>query len=213
MKTHRLRALLLLGGLAQAAGPVRAELIALPVANPSFEAFYIEPGSYRTGDITDWQREGGSRNQIGIQSIAPAVFPLSPGPSPELPNILPEPAQGAQFAFINPSSDGTQIALWQVLPPLRSHTRYTLTVAVGNRRDKTYPDKVLLELRNGDTPTSPILAAASNATGPDDGGFLDHSVSFETGPYVMGNLVIVIRNPGGSQIVVDNVRVTMESTR
>lgn len=212
MKSHLFQ-VLLTGGIVMAARPLHAESFAVAVANPSFEAFYIEPGAYRTGDISDWQREGGTRNQVGVQSVAPAMFPLQPGPGGEIPNVLPAPADGPQFAFINPSSDSSPIALWQVLEPLRAHTRYTFTVAVGNRLDKTYPDKLLLELRNGDGPNGFILAAASNATGPDNGAFADHSVSFETGPYVMGNLVIVIRNPGGSQIVVDNVRVTMESTR
>ena len=193
-------------------GPgVRAEPQIVAVANPSFEAFYVQPGGYRTGDIGGWQREGGKRESIGIQSISAAVFPLHPGPGGEVPHVLAAPAEGPQFAFLNPAGDGASIALFQVVGPLKPRTRYTLTVALGNRLDKGYADRVLLELRNGDAVTSPLLAALANTRLPADGAFADHSVSFETGDLASGNLVIVIRNQGGSQIVVDNVRLVADA--
>lgn len=181
-----------------------------PLANPSFEAYYVEPGAYRVADIVGWTRVGATRNSIGIQSVSPAIFTTRPGPGGETPLLLPEPADGPQFAFLNPAGDAVGVAIWQPAGPLRARVRYTLTVAVGNRRDKGYFDRVLLELRNGDGPASPLLAASVNAESPPDGGFADHAVTFTTGSIVSGDLVVVIRNQGASQLVVDNVRLTIE---
>ena len=210
--TTRLLAALLASTAADLVGLRAAEPAGerLEVKNPSFEAFYLEPGGYRNGDIDDWPRDGGSRNQTGIQSVSDVVFTRQPGPGGEIPFILPAPADGAQFAFLNPASDNSAVALYQVIGPLRSRTRYTLVVAVGNRRDKGYADRVLLELRNGDSPAAPLLAALTNSNPPPDGGFADHQVVFETGSYVQGNLVIVIRNQTAQQIAFDNVRLHAE---
>ena len=186
-------------------GLSRAEPVALPLLNPSFEEFVLGAGAYRVGDIGGWQRDGSGKTTVGIQAVSSAVFTLAAAESP-----LPAPADGMQFAFMNPPAEGETVALFQVIGALRPRTRYTFTVAIGNRRDKGYADKLLLELRNGDTPASPVLASASNADTPPDGGFADHSVSFATGQYVTGNLLIAIRNQGGSQIAFDNVRVTIE---
>lgn len=208
-----LLACLLLGGLGNAtsahAQAVASPPVFLPIANPSFEALQLPPGGYRTGEIAGWQRIGGSPNHVGLQSFSPALF-AAPSPSEQ---TLPAPAEGRQFAFINQPSDGGEIALYQVLGALRPHTRYTFTLAIGNRLDKGYSDYVLLELCNGETPASPVLASARNSAGPADGTFADHSVSFTTGSYVTGPLLIVIRNQSGYQIVFDHARVTTESTR
>lgn len=185
-----------------------AQPAAVPLANPSFESPYLVPGSYRTGEITGWTREGGTRTHLGIQSISPGVFAQE---TPESP--LPPPADGAQFAFLNPPVDGQEMALYQVIGTLRPHTRYVFTVAIGNRLDKGYPDKLLLELRNGDTLSSPVLVSASNPSAPENGAFADHSVSFSTGAYVSGNLLIAIRNQSSNQIAFDHARVTIESSR
>lgn len=187
----------------------QAEPVTIAVTNPSFEAYYVEPGAYRTGDITGWLRDGGTRSHVGIQSVAAALFPLQTGPGPEA--VLPAPADGPQFAFINTPPDGGHIALYQVLGPLQPRTRYRFTVAIGNRLDKGYSDQALLELRNGDTPTSRVLASASNGTAPANGGFADLSVEFETGPYVAGNLLVAIRNQTGQQLILDHARVTAEA--
>lgn len=193
------------------AGLARAEPQPVTLANPSFEAFYVQPGGYRTGDITGWQREGGRRESIGIQSISAAEFPLQPGPGGEVPHVLAAPADGPQFAFLNPSADGASVALYQVVGPLKPRTRYTFVVALGNRLDKGYADRVLLELRNGDTPAAPLLAALLNTDAPANGTFADHSVDFTTGDIVTGNLLVVIRNHGGSQVIVDNARLLAEA--
>lgn len=65
----------------------------LPVANPSFEDFYIGPGAYRTGEIAGWSQDGGGRGEprksIPFLTVIHAACrrgaantPSSPHPSP-----------------------------------------------------------------------------------------------------------------------------------
>ena len=99
-------------------------------------------------------------------------------------NPLAPPAQGNDFFAINEGPGDPTGGLYQDVGALKPNTTYTLTVAIGLRKDFT-PGNLgspgIISLING-TDTSGLLLASTNGipTTPDT--WQDYTVSFTTGP-------------------------------
>ncbi len=158
--------------------------VSIPIANPSFESQVLAEDAFTIGTLTDWTFTGG--NFAGAWNPGPTRYPDGAVPD------------GQNIAYSNDA------AISQVLAePLRSNTRYVLTVAVGDRLDNTL-GAFLVQLRAG----GQVLASTSTPL-PSNGTFRDVSVTFDSpsGHPMLGQL-LQIRLSGSTGVNWDNVRLT-----
>jgi RHS repeat-associated protein len=158
--------------------------VAIPIANPSFEAQVLEEDVFTIGSLTDWTLTGG--NFAGAWNPGPTRYPGGLAPD------------GQNIAYSNDA------AISQLLSEsLRANTRYVLTVAVGDRLDNAFT-AFLIQLRAG----GQVLASTANPL-PLNGTFRDVSVVFDTpSVHPMLGQPLEIRLSGGTGVNWDNVRLT-----
>jgi hypothetical protein len=150
----------------------------IPVANPSFEAAVLAPGTFSTtsappGWVTFGAIDFGWR-VIGV--LNPNSTTLYADPVPDGSNV--------GVVFLGPSFGGSPAGLQQVLATnLQPRTRYILSVDVGNIANDPNPPHssfnfagfpgYRIELRAGTN----LIAAAENAVLPGEGRFVASAIT------------------------------------
>ncbi|HSY18297.1 MAG TPA: fibronectin type III domain-containing protein [Candidatus Acidoferrales bacterium] len=124
-------------------------------------------------------------------------------------NPLGAPAAGNQYCWVNVFSATPVGGVYQDTGPLRSNTVYTLTVAIGSRKDRINSPGII-SLVNGANNNGAVLASGGGLSATQDT-WRDYSVTYITGATVSGDLTIllsVIGNDSTIQADFDNVRLT-----
>ncbi len=106
-----------------------AQPVAIPVANPGFEANFAAPNSFPVLVPTGWQRyDPGNildfnRDALGVLNPTGSTF--FPGGAPEGTNVA--------LVYLEGDRGTTPVGFFQIVPAqIQSQTRYRLTVEVGN---------------------------------------------------------------------------------
>lgn len=206
------------GGEAQGPG------VSLPVANASFELPAIPSGTFSTtSPPPGWQVFGNGIN-FGARTIGvldPAGTLLYPGPVPDGENVgvvflMDDPGNQTTFANIEAGMEQT------LSVALATHTRYTLTVAVGNiANDPSPPNSQFqfagfpgyrIELVAGGT----TLVADASSLLPPEGQFLTSTRTVTIGashPQVgalLGIRLVNLNAAPGLEVNFDDVRLEAE---
>jgi len=124
-------------------------------------------------------------------------------------NPLGAPAAGNQYCWVNVFSAVPVGGVYQDTGPLRSNTVYTLTVAIGSRKDLINSPGII-SLVNGANNNGTVLTSGGGISATQDT-WRDYSVTYITGATVNGDLTIllsVIGNDSTIQADFDNVRLT-----
>lgn len=197
-------------------GSVMTTLLA--VQNPSFEAPFLNPGTYITSTVPmGWQSFGtidnGSRS---VGALNPSSTQLYLDPAPDGRNVgvvflLDRTSDPSYFAN---SPAGLQQTLTATLSP---SSEYTLIVDVGNIKTDGSPQHPFdfngfpnyrIDLLAG----GQVLASDTNTLRPDEGRFLQSTVKYTTGsqhPQLglpLGIRLINLNNAVGTEVNFDNVR-------
>jgi hypothetical protein len=171
--------------------------------NASFEQDQTLPGTSVPFTPTGWTGFNQQGNgDFGSQTPGGADFsviaPLAP------------PADSNQFCYINVFNGTSVGGIYQDRGPLKSNSIYTLTVAIGSRKDRVNSPGII-SLVNGADNTGTVLAAGGGLPGTQDA-WQDYTATFTTGPSVSGDLTIVLSVLGASTIQADfdNVRLDIQ---
>ncbi|HEV2691896.1 MAG TPA: fibronectin type III domain-containing protein [Verrucomicrobiae bacterium] len=127
-------------------------------------------------------------------------------------NPLGSPALGSQYGWVNVFSATPVGGLYQDVGPLQSNTVYTLTVAIGSRKDRVNSAGII-SLINGTSNLGKLLASGGGLPAAQNS-WQDYSVTYITGASVSGDLTLslsVIGNDTTIQADFDNVRLTKAS--
>lgn len=119
------------------------------------------------------------------------------------------PAAGNQYCYINMFNPAVTGGIYQDTGPLQSNTAYTLTVAIGSRKDRLNSPGII-SLVNGTDNTGTVLAGGGGLPGTQDT-WQDYSTTYITGPAVSGDLTIELSVTGNGTTIqadFDNVRLT-----
>jgi hypothetical protein len=120
------------------------------------------------------------------------------------------PADGNQFLFLNMNGDAQHLGVlggvYQDMGPMIPNHTYTLTVAIGSRKDRINSPGVI-ELVNGTNNLGTVLATGGGLPDTQDT-WQDYTVTYTTGPTVSGDLTICLGVVGASTVQAnfDNVR-------
>jgi Fibronectin type III domain len=169
------------------------------INNPSFEFDVAPPGSTVADVPAGWTpfNQAGS-GYIGSQNAGGVDYTVY--------DPLAAPAAGNQYCYINMSTSGVTGGIYQDVGPLQSNTVYTLTVAIGSRKDRVNSPGII-SLINGTNNTGVVLASGGGLPATQNT-WQNYVVTFTTGPSVGGDLTLMLSANGGGTIQADfdNVR-------
>jgi len=124
-------------------------------------------------------------------------------------NPLGAPALGNQYCWVNVFGATAVGGIYQDVGPVRSNTVYTLTVAIGSRKDRVNSPGII-SLVNGANNNGTVLASGGGLPAAQNG-WQDYSVTYITGATVSGDLTLVLSVLGNDTTIqadFDNVRLT-----
>jgi hypothetical protein len=166
------------------------EASSVTVQNYSFEDEVLSPGGY-TFEVQAWNLYTGT---------AGTEYYTGTGQF-NVANPLAAPAQGNQAIFTH-----TGGMVYQDVGALLPNTLYTLTVAVGNRKDQGDGlNGGTISLFNGIDPSATLLVVSDPFSAP-AGEFRNLQITFQTGDSVSGDLTIAMQQTLGNNTAFDNVR-------
>ncbi len=192
-----------------------AQAASVAITNHSFETPAI--GSDNTfslaatkpsGTFNGWSyviQTGGGFQDFGIENPGSGQYTNAAGSS------TPLGADGTNIAWLNQSINGGTVHIFQDVGSLQANTTYTLTVALGQRLDRTN-GSTAISLYNGTSGTTDptLLATLDSTTGVSAvaGSFQDFVVTFTTGSSVSDNLFVGASYTGDGtiQASLDNFR-------
>ena len=173
--------------------------------NLSFEHDAVSPGN-NIAAFTTWHRfygptgaAGGTGADVGSESPSAGEYSAI--------NPLATPADGSQFLYINMFDPSVTGGVYQDMGPMIPNHTYTLTVAIGSRKDRINSPGII-SLVNGTDNTGTVLATGGGLPATQDT-WQDYTVTYTTGPTVSGDLTIclsVLGNATTIQADFDNVR-------
>jgi hypothetical protein len=203
--------------LASAAAVISAHGASVLINNHSFETpvratdgLFSVSGS-GTGVFNSWNyvvQNGGSFEDFGIENPGAGAYTGATG------NSTPSGADGINVAFLNQDNSGLFAGIFQNVGTLQANTQYTMTIAIGQRLDRTN-GSIEFGLYGGATGATDIWAsgtALSTATNVSStaGSFQDFVVTFTTGAIVSNDLYVGARyTETGANLIqasLDNVR-------
>jgi hypothetical protein len=196
-----------------------ARATSVTLANPSFETPTIaSDGSFVTapsasGTFNGWgfletTNGGNSFLDFGIENPSAAEYNGAANGG------TPSGADGTDVAFLNNNNTGGITEIYQDAGILAANTTYTLTIAVGQRLDRTN-GSVLMALidaasGSGDPFGTGTILNSTTGVSSVAGTFQDFITTFTTGNSVSGDLYIGAKYVGNGtvQASLDNVRLT-----
>jgi len=107
-----------------------------------------------------------------------------------LSNPLATPADGSQYLFVNMFDPSVTGGVYQDMGPMIPNHTYTLTVAIGSRKDRINSPGII-SLVNGTDNTGTVLATGGGLPATQDT-WQDYTVTYTTGPTVSGDLTICL---------------------
>jgi hypothetical protein len=124
---------------------------------------------------------------------------------------LASPADGNQYCYVNMFNSAVTGGIYQDVGALQPYTHYTLTVAIGSRKDRINSAGII-SLINGVNNIGTILARGGGLPARQNT-WQDYTASYTTGPNVSGDLTIVLSVLGnGTTIQADFDNVQLSST-
>jgi len=172
-----------------------------PGQNLSFEYDVVPFGTSLPFDPTSWTSfNAGGSGDYGSQDAGGVDYSVN--------NPLAAPADGNQYCYVN-VFNGTPVGgIYQDMGALQPNTIYTLTVAIGSRKDRINSPGII-SLLNGKDNTGTVLATGGGLPSTQDT-WQDYTTSFATGGSVSGDLTIMLSALGAGTIQADfdNVRLT-----
>jgi hypothetical protein len=179
-----------------------ARAASINVTNFSFETPVLAPGGLSVSVPTGWtsfQTAGGGVFDVGIERANPNQFTLN--------NPLGAPAEGNNFLWLNRFDGSGTAGIFQDIGAILPNTTYTLTVALGGRKDRINSPGII-SLWNGTNNAGTLLGTSGGLPAQDS--WQDYTVSFTTGASVNGHLTIglSVLNASTIQADFDNVRLT-----
>jgi len=197
-----------------------AQATPVTVTNFSFETptvagdstYVLAPGA--SGAFNGWgfnKTTGSGFQDFGIENPGSQEYTGAAGTG------TPSGADGTNVAFLNQSIVGGITNIFQDVGSLQANTQYTLTIAVGQRLDRTN-GSVTIALFNtaagsglSGNPFTDVTSTLLNSTAGVSsvaGSFQDFSVAFTTGASVTGDLTIGAQytGDGTAQGSLDDVR-------
>lgn len=184
-------ATLLVASMAQAAP--------IAINNHSFEDPTIGDGAFvtsgpGTGTLNGWSfavENGPSFEDFGIENPGGGAYTGAAAAG------TPAGADGTNVAFLNQDNEGLTSTLFQNVGALQANTKYTLTVAIGQRSDRIN-GPVEIALLNAPAGATDVFAAGtllSSTTGVSGtpGAFEDFTATFTTGALVSDALYVGAR--------------------
>ena len=174
--------------------------------NLSFERDAVSPGN-NIPAFTTWHRfyspingaAGGQGGDVGSEYPSSGEYSAV--------NPLATPASGSQFLFVNMFDPNVTGGVYQDMGPMIPNHTYTLTVAIGSRKDRINSPGII-SLVNGTNNNGTVLATGGGLPATQDA-WQDYTVTYTTGPTVSGDLTIclsVLGNGTTIQADFDNVR-------
>jgi len=173
------------------------------VTNASFE---LNPASGPGGLVATVPGGWTAFNQGGADDIGSQ---WSGGVDYSANTPLLSPAAGYQYCYINMFNPSVTGGIYRDVGPLQANTIYTLTVAIGSRKDRINSPGII-SLLNGSNNVGTILASGGGLPATQDA-WHDYAVTFATGASVSGDLTIALSVLGNSTTIqanFDNVRLT-----
>lgn len=186
--------------MAFAAAVISAHGASVLINNFSFETpaqandgNFVATGS-GTGVFNSWSyvvQNGASFEDFGIENQGAGAYTGATGGG------TPSGADGINTVFLNQDNSGLFAGIFQNVGSLQANTQYTMTVAIGQRLDRTN-GSVEFGLYGATTGATNIWTtgtALSTATqvSTTPGSFQDFSVTFTTGAIVSDNLYVAAR--------------------
>lgn len=200
-----------------ASAVISAQGASVLINNHSFETpaqandgNFVATGS-GTGVFNSWNyvvQNGGSFEDFGIENQGGGAYTGAAGGG------TPSGADGINTVFLNQDNSGLFAGIFQNVGTLLANTEYTMTIAIGQRLDRTN-GSVEFGLYNATTGATDIWAtgtALNTATNVSTtaGSFQDFSVTFTTGAIVSNDLYVAARyTETGANLIqasLDNVR-------
>jgi alpha-L-rhamnosidase len=182
---------------------VRLTATPAPVNNFSFEANVTANGQDTRLPIIGWTPfNAGATDWIGTGHPTNDQYTVN--------NPLSLPADGNQYCWINMFNIGAEGGIYQDVGSLRPNTRYTLTVAIGSRKDRINSPGII-RLINGIDNTGAVLATDGGLPAAQNS-WQDYTATYTTAPSAHGDLTIVLSviADGNIQADFDNVRLKAE---
>ena len=182
--------------------PVSATPTPITVNNASFELEAAPSGGVAATVPAGWTafNEAGARD-IGSENAGGTDYTVY--------DPLAAPADGNQFCYVNMFDTGVTGGIYQDVGPMQPNTTYTLTVAIGSRADRLNSPGII-SLFNGADNTGAVLVSGGGLPVAQNA-WQDYSAAYTTGPYVSGDLTIVLSVAGNGttlQADFDNVHLT-----
>jgi alpha-L-rhamnosidase len=168
--------------------------------NNSFEFDLASPGAAVSTVPTGWTafNEGGA-SDIGSQNAGGTDYTVY--------DPLAAPAAGNQYCYINMFNPGVTGGIYQDVGALQPNTTYTLTVAIGSRKDRTN-SLGIISFINGTNNTGTVLASGGGPPGTQNS-WQNYTATFTTGVSVSGDLTIALSVAGNATTIqadFDNVQ-------
>jgi len=174
--------------------------------NLSFEANVASgPGGLVSTTPTGWtafNRAGGA--DIGSQWAGGTDFSVN--------TPLAAPATSNQFCYVNMFNPNVTGGIFQDAGALQPNTIYTLTVAIGSRKDRINSPGII-SLVNGANYSGTVLATGGGLPATQNT-WQDYSIAFTNGPSASGDITIVLSVAGNGTTIqadFDNVRLVKTS--
>lgn len=172
---------------------------ASPTPNLSFEYDAVSAGNNISAFSTwhEFNREDG--HNFGSENPSTGSYSVR---SP-----LATPADGSQYLFLNVFDPAVTGGVYQDMGPMIPNHTYTLTVAIGSRKDRINSPGII-SLVNGTDNTGAVLVTGGGLPATQDT-WEDYTVTYTTGPTVSGDLTIVLSVLGDGTTIqanFDNVR-------
>ena len=175
----------------------------VPVANFSFEANVATGPGWAVSTVPGaWT----SYNKAGIADIGSE---WAGGTDYATFSPLATPAAGNQYGYVNMLNPSVTGGIYQDVGALQPNSVYTLTVAIGSRKDRVNSPGII-SLLNGANNTGTVLASGGGLPATQNS-WQNYSVILVTGASVSGDLTIALSALGNATTVqadFDNVRLT-----
>jgi hypothetical protein len=182
-----------------------AEISVTPQAgiinNSSFEYDVTSPGTTVPAVPAGWiPFNQGVAGAIGSQNAGGVDYTVN--------NPLASPAAGNQYGYVNIYSGNPTGGIFQDVGPLQLNTIYTLTAAIGSRKDRVNSPGII-SLLKGTNNTGTVLASGGGLPSAQNT-WQNYGVTFTTGASVNGDLTIMLSaiGTGTIQADFDNVRLS-----